>query len=117
MQLSANRVVEDDRPDHIAVPPNDGVGAPELVCFIRIQRRMYTAEDDDGSSGSRLGADLVTAKRVARVNPDADHVTRANIIKVERVERFVGNLRTPMGRRRRRGEDEEPAWCDDANPE
>ncbi len=43
--------------------------AAQILRLTRIERRVYTAKDDRCPSGPRKSADLVAAKRIARVNP------------------------------------------------
>ena len=45
-----------------------------LARFVREQRRMNAAEDDEGPSGPRGLSDPVAAQRIPRVDADADHV-------------------------------------------
>ena len=78
---------------------------------------MYPAEHDRRATCPHVSADLVAAKRVARVDPDADHVALLHVRDVEGFQGFVGNLRLAVGSRRCRGEDEQPARGDDADAE
>ena len=46
LQRAVRRVIENDRPDHVAVAADDGVRAAELVGLLRIQRGVDAAEHD-----------------------------------------------------------------------
>ena len=93
------------------------MGAAALVCFIRIERGVYTAENDDASSGSHLGADLITAKRVTRVDPDADDIAVGNRREIDTFERLVDNVRIAETAAARSGENIQPTRRDDGHAE
>ena len=91
--------------------------AAELVGFVWIQSGVDPAEHHGGAPGAGAGPDFVAAKRVARVDPDADDVTGLHALEIEGLERLIGNLWPAMRVRCRSGENEQPTRCDHANPE
>ena len=91
--------------------------AAELLCFLWIQRGVYPAEDDRRAPGFDVLTDFVPAKRIARVDPDADDVTGLHAVQVEGLQGFIGDLRPSMGCRRCPGEHEQPTRRDDADSE
>ena len=62
-------------------------------------------------------ADFVAAQGVAAVDADPDDVARRDGVDVEGLERFVGDDRVAVGRRRGRGQHIEPARGDDGHSE
>jgi hypothetical protein len=52
-----------------------------------------TAEYDHRPFRPRQGADLISAKRVARMNPYPDHVAGLQAVNVEGFQSFVGDAR------------------------
>ncbi len=115
LQRTARRIVEHERPDDVAVPFDDGVCAAQIERLVGVQRGVDAAEDHDRPSGSREGANLVSAKGIAGVNADADDIAGSNRVDRKGLEGFVGDLRTPIRRRSRRREDEQPARRDHAD--
>jgi hypothetical protein len=61
------------------------MGGSKLVCLIGVQRRVDATEDNRRASLPGEGTDFVAAKRVAGVNPDADHVGRLYAGNIERL--------------------------------
>ena len=59
---------------------------------------MDATEDDHRATRPRLGADFVSSERVAGMNPEADDVARLHLSKVERLQRFIGDLRNAQWR-------------------
>ena len=117
LERAVSRVVEDDGPDRVPVPSDDGICAAEVLRFLWIQSGVYPAEHDRCAPGFDVLTDFVAAKRIARVDPDADDVTGPHAAHLERLQGFIGDLRPSMGCRRCRGEDEQPTRCDDADSE
>ena len=79
LQRSVHRVIENERPDHVAVATNDRMRASELPRLVRIQRGVDPSEHDGCTSRSRLRADLVATQGVAGMDPDADDVSRLHV--------------------------------------
>ena len=102
--MPARRVVEHERPDHVAVALDDRVRAAETVRLFRVQRGMDAAEDHRRPSGPRERADFVSAKRVAGVNAHAHDVAGLDRLEVEGLQGFVRDPRTPIRRRSRRSQ-------------
>ena len=53
LQRAVYRVIEDERPDDVAVAANDGVRAPELMGLVWIQRGVDAAEHDGRAARAR----------------------------------------------------------------
>ena len=114
LQGSLRRVVEDDRPDLVAVALDDRVRAAEALGFFGIERRVDAAVDDGRALGSRLGADFVSAEGVAGVDAETHHVAGLHGLEVERFERLISNARIAVPGGSGPGQDEQPSGCDDA---
>jgi hypothetical protein len=110
-------VFDHDRPHHIAVAPDDGVGPAQLMRLVWIQRGVDAAEDDRRSPGPRGGADLVPAQRIARVDSNPHDVTRLDRVEVEGLERLIHDVGPSVGRRGGGAQDEQPPRRDDAHAE
>src|SRR5439155_21311048 len=108
-RLSSQALLDDARPDDVAVAAHDRVRLTVSRGFVRKQRGMNAAEDDPGTALAHLASDLVTAERVAGMNADADDVARANRVEIDRIERFVDDDRIAPAAAGRRREDVEPA--------
>jgi hypothetical protein len=87
-------------PHAFAVSGDDRVRAAQVARLVRIQRGVDAAEDDHRTSGARSRPDLVAAKRVARMDADADHVSRLDRRGIERLEGLIGQKRNAVVRRR-----------------
>ena len=110
-------MLEDQRPDHVAVAANDGVRAAELVRLVGVQGGVDATEHDLRPSRARRRPDLVAAKRVAGVNPDADDVAGLDLLEIQRLQGLIDDLWLAILRRCRPGQHEEPARCDDPDAE
>ena len=86
--------------------------AAQIERLVGVERGVDAAENHDRPPGSREGANFVSAKGVAGVNTDSDDIAGSNGFDVEGLERFVRDLRTPVRRRSRRREDEQPSRRD-----
>ena len=117
LQRSVCRVIEDQRPDEIAVAANDGVRPPEFMGLVWIQRRVDAAEHDGRASGARSVPDLVAAKCVAGVDADPDDVTGLHAVDIERLQGLVDDLWPAIRGRCRPRQHEQPARRDDADAE
>src|SRR5205823_687967 len=104
-RLSSQALLDDARPDDVAVAAHDRVRLTVSRGFVRKQRGMNAAEDDPGAALAHLASDLVTAERVAGMNADADDVARANRVEIDRIERFVDDDRIAPAAAGRRRED------------
>jgi hypothetical protein len=93
LQGALIRVAEHERPDDITIPLDDGVGSSKTVRLIGVQRRVDAAKDDRRSSIPCERPDLVSAKRVACVNPYAHHVARLHGVDVEGFQGFISDAR------------------------
>ena len=82
------------RPHQIAVAVDDRVRAAVRSGFVRVQRRVNAAVDDERAARPRGISDFVTAMRVARVNADADDVAGVDVSD-STVERFVDQMGVP----------------------
>jgi hypothetical protein len=85
--------------------------------FVGVQRRVNTAKDDKRAALPCLTANLVAIDRVARVDTDAHDIARCNVVRIPRVERFVGDDRIAIDRRGRPGEDVQPTRRNHPNAE
>ena len=105
------------RPHDVAVAADHGVRAAEIVRFVGIERRVNAPEDDMSARRARESSQLVSAKRVAGVNPDPDDVARLNARRIDLLEGLVGQHRLAVFGGRRGGEHVQPARRDDADAE
>jgi hypothetical protein len=76
---------EHDRPDDITIALDHGMGSSKLVRLIGVQRRVDATKDNRRASLPGEGTDLVAAKRIAGVNPDAHDVARLHARNIERL--------------------------------
>jgi hypothetical protein len=86
-------VVQHQRPCHIAIAFDDGMRTAETLRLTGIERRVNAAKDDRRPPFPRERADLVPAKRVARVNPYSYDVTRLHAVDVKGFQGFVRDAR------------------------
>ncbi len=91
--------------------------AAVLVDFVRKQRGVNAAEDDPGAARAREPSNLVSPKRVPRVDPDADDVALRDFVQIDGIQRFVDEMGVAPLRAGRRREDVKPARSDDGHPE
>jgi hypothetical protein len=101
----------------VAVASHDGVRPAVLVRFLRKKCRVNAPKHHPGAFGSGQAPDLVTAKRVARVNPDPDDVARRDRRKIQPFQRFVDDDRIAPRVTRRRGQHIQPSRSDHGDPE
>ena len=101
----------------IAVACDDGMGFPEVARFIRIKRRVNTTVNHRCARAPCGGPHLVPTQRVARVNPDADDVTRFDRPEIDQLERFVNDGWRSVRFRRGSRQHVQPPRRDHANPE
>ena len=85
-------------PREVAIALDDGVAAAEVQGFVRVQRGVDAAVDDERTAVARDPADLVSAQGIARVDADADDVARRNRGRVELLEGLVGDERVAVFR-------------------
>jgi len=69
----------------ITIALNHGMGSSKLVRLIGVQRRVDATKDNRRASLPGEGTDLVAAKRIAGVNPDAHDVARLHARNIERL--------------------------------
>ena len=84
----------------IAVTRDHGMRRAVRADFVRKQRGVNAAEDDEGALGARDLADGVSAKRVGGVNTNSHDVAAGDSIDVKGLEGLVddrGVCRTPEG--------------------
>src|ERR1051325_3149911 len=117
LQRTLCRSIDHLRPYHVPVTAHHSMGATEIVRLVWIQRGMYSAKDDRCTPGSRRSADLVPAQRIAGMNPDTNDVTRLDGVEIERLQRFIDNVRRTVRGGCCCAEYEEPARCNDADAE
>ena len=117
LQGAARRVVEHDRPGHVAVALHHRVRAAKALRFLGVERGVNAAVDHDRAARPGLGPDLVATQGVAGVNAQADHVSGFHAVEVEGFQRLVGDSRVAIACRRRSGEHEQPTWSDDSYAE
>ena len=110
-------VLDDLRPDAVAIARHYGMRAAAFQGLLRIQRCVDAAEHHVRSPFTRRSTDLVAAQRIARVNSDSDNVTVADPIRVERLQRLVGYDRIAPLPGRRLGQHVQPARRDDGHAE
>ena len=70
----------------------------EVQGFVRVQRGVNAAIDDERAPVASDPADLVSAQGVARVDADADDVARRDGGRVELLEGLVGDERIAVFR-------------------
>ena len=80
-------------PRDVAVTLDDGVAPAEAERFVRIERGVDAAVDDERAPVAGDLADLVSPQGVARVDPDADDVAGRDARRVELLQRLVGDAR------------------------
>jgi hypothetical protein len=102
-------------PHDVAIAADDRMGAAKLVCFVGIQSGVNPAKDDGRAAVSRRDTYRISAQRIARVDSNPHDVTRVYGVDIEWLQRFINDARSPIRRRCRRAEDEQPSGCDDAN--
>jgi hypothetical protein len=91
------------------------VCAAQIERLVGVQRGVDAAEDYERPARPREGANLISAKGIAGVNADSDDIAGSNRLDREGFQGLVRDLRTPIRRRSRRREDEEPPRCDHAD--
>ena len=82
---SGDTVVNHRTEGVVAVTPDHGVGATEIVRLVWEERCVDAAEYDLGPALTRGAPHLVAPQRIARMDADADHVTRLHLLRVERL--------------------------------
>jgi hypothetical protein len=90
---SGGAVVDDGRPDGIAVPADNSVCTSECMGLGRIERRVNTAEDNVGAALTRELSDFVAAQRIPGMDPDSDDIARSQLRGVKGIQRFVSDDR------------------------
>jgi hypothetical protein len=80
LQRAAPSVLEDHRPDLIAVALDDRVRAAERLRLFRVERRVYAAVDHHRSTLPGLGTELVAAERIAGVDPQTHDIARLQVV-------------------------------------
>ena len=66
-----------------------------LAGFVRIERGVDAAEDDERARCARQPANRVATQRVGGVDADADHVARPTVVEIERLEGLVDDAGSP----------------------
>ena len=110
-------VIQHGFPDHVAVAFDDDVGAAPFVRLLGKERGVNAAEDDERAGRTGRAADGISAQRIAGVNADADDIAGPDGRRVERLERFVGDLRRAESFRRRVRKHVEPPRRHEADAE
>jgi hypothetical protein len=108
---------DDGGPHHITIAPDDGVCTSLVVCLLRIQGRVNSAENHIRSPVARDPPDLIPSQRIRRVNTDPNDITRLYLSRIERNERFVNQEWGSEAFRSRTAEHKEPTGCNYGGPE
>src|SRR4030095_3867142 len=80
-------------PRDVAVTLDDGVAPAEAEGFVRIERGVNAAKDDECTAVAGNLADLVSAEGVACMYANADDVAGRDIRRIELLQRLVGDAR------------------------
>ena len=101
----------------IAVAAHRRMRLSALVAFVRKERGVDPAVDDQAPRARAMLPDLIAAQRVAGMDADADNVAGGNGVRIQRIQRLVDEDRLAIFGRRRRREDEQPSWRDHSRTE
>jgi hypothetical protein len=114
---TSTAIRDDGGPHHITIAPDDGVCASLVVCFLRIQGGVNSAENHIRTPVARDPPDLIPAQRIRRVNTDPNDIARFYLSRIERNERFVNQEWGSEAFRRRTGEHKKPTGRNYGGPE
>jgi hypothetical protein len=104
-------------PHQIAISTDDAVRGPAFLHFVRVERGVNAAEDHERPTRPCEVSDRIAAKRVGGVNANADHVSRVDAGRIERLERLVHDQRRAEACRRGRRQHIQPSRRDDGSSE
>src|SRR4051812_20961459 len=103
-------------PDLVAIAFDHCVRRAKLMRFLGKKSGMDPAVDDAGSALTGKFSYLVSAQRIAGVNPDADYVAGLDGLRIELLQSFVNDLGIAQVGGGSRRQHVEPARRDDAGP-
>ena len=93
VDLAVEATLDRLAPRDVAVTLDDGVAPAEAERFVRIERGVNAAVDDERTPVARDLADLVSPQGVARVDADADDIAGRDARRVELLQGLVGDAR------------------------
>ena len=114
-RLAVRAILDNARPNQIAVPTHNRVGAASLMSFIRKQRGVDPTKNDPRTAGARFSPNFVASKRVAGVEPNANDVACLNGRRVNRLKRLIHDQRVSPHPRSSCSKDIQPSRSNDCD--
>ena len=95
-EIALDVVRQGTGPDHIAIALYHGVRSAQFRRFLRIERRVNSAENDSRALCASRVADLISPQSVAGVNTDAHHIPSLDGGHLYRLQGLIHKVGIPV---------------------
>ena len=114
-RLAVCTVLDNARPNQIAVAANNRVSAANFMSFIRKKRGVNPSKNDPRTASARFSPNFVASKRVAGVQPNTNDIASLNGCRVNRLKRLIDDQRVSPHPRSSCGKNIQPPGSDNSH--